>query len=1094
MTVEYSPGSELEQRFNDVLADYFAALDADRRVDRQHLLSLHPELADDLSAFFAEQDEMAQVAAPLRQVVHSELVETESGEETPGPNTGLDRNVQHLHSIGDYENLVEIGRGGMGVVYRARQRSLNRLVAVKMVHAGALASVSAIEQLKHEAEAAARLDHPHIVSVYDVGECAGQPFFSMQLIEGGSVADKAQRPTAEPRLCATLLERAARAIHYAHQRGILHRDLKPSNILLDQEGQPHITDFGLAKRIDAEGSLTHSGVLIGTPNFMAPEQAAGQRDAVTTATDVYGLGAVLYSLLAGRPPFRGDSLFGTLEQIQHQETVPPSRFNPLICRDLETICLKCLRKEPRERYQSAAELAEDLDRYQKGELIQARPATSLERLAKWARRQPARAALAGVSALAALASIAFALGSFHNVQLRKERDEVDRQKIWAEHHQSIAEQRRELANRYLYNAQLNLAHRQWQEGCILNVLEILQEHRPKYPIDQDLRSFEWYYLWRLCHAERLVVPAGHAIFALSPDGRQLAVSLRDWTIWIMDLATGQKSVRFPPPHGIPLCMAFSENGRRLCTVAHDRTVRIFDVVTGQRLASHDGLVKQAVSMVFRSDGKLLATGDLSGVATIWDPDAGKKITSLSGHARPISSLGFSADGRRLVTSSLDRSVRVWDLATGQTIHVLDAKAGEVSKAIFSADGSYLATAGRDGVVRLWDAARFQELVACKGHAGPVLTVDFSADSKWLVSGGVDQTIRRWDATTGRELAVLKGHTGDVNRLAFSPDGRVIVSGSLDCSVRIWDTFTEPESITLEGPDGKLPDCASDPVGAFTAEQRLGPIFRAWSEVAHHEMRQLQGGATGDCITSSSDGRYVAWGSPDGTIRLYAADNGRAVRTLRGHSAKVTVVTLSADGSKLASGGADGSMRIWNVASGRQIDFAGGDSPNPPVASLAFSQDGNQLAAVSGGTLRLWRSLDAPIPIVFTGVAGSVQGMAFSADGERIASAHDDKIVRIWNVATKVCWRLLKGHTGQVRSVAFSPDGKRLASASWDKTVRLWDLTTGQEILSFRGLERFSRCLAFSPDGKQLAAGSLDDTVRIWNASKSWEEPGALRSD
>jgi WD40 repeat protein len=1093
MTVEYFPGSDLEQRFNDVLADYFAALDADRRVDRQQLLRLHPELAEDLTAFFAEQDEMAQVAAPLRQVVHSELVVTESGEATPGPSAGFDRD-EHLLSIGDYENLVEIGRGGMGIVYRARQRRLNRLVAVKMVHAGALASASAIEQLKREAEAAARLDHPHIVSVYEVGECAGQPFFSMQLIEGGSLADLAQRPTAEPRHCAVLLERAARAIHYAHQRGVLHRDLKPSNILLDQEGQPHITDFGLAKRIDAEGSLTNSGALIGTPNFMAPEQAAGQRNAVTTATDVYGLGAVLYSLLAGRPPFRADSLFGTLELIQHQEPVPPSRFNPPIGRDLETICLKCLRKEPRERYQSAAELADDLDRYQNGELIQARPATSLERLAKWARRQPARAALVGVSALAALVSIAFAMGSFYNLQLRKERDEVDRQKIWAEYHQALAEQKHELANRYLYDAQLNLAHRQWQEGCISNVLEILQEHRPKYASEQDLRNFEWYYLWRLCHAERLVVPSGHAVFALSPDGRQLAVSLRDWSIWIMDIATGQKSVRFPPPHGIPLGMAFSQDGRRLSTVAHDHTVRIFDVVTGQRLASHDGLVKQAVSMIFRSDGKLLATGDSSGVATIWDPIAGTKIASLSGHARRISSLGFSADGQRLVTSSLDGSVRVWDLATGQTIHVLDAKAGEVSKAIFSADGSHLATAGRDGVVRLWDAACFQELVTCKGHAGPVLTVDLSADGKWLVSGGVDQTIRRWDAATGRELAVLKGHTADVNRLGFSADGLKIVSGSQDCSVRIWDTFTDPESITLTGPDGKLRDCASVPVGVSTTEQRLGPTYRAWSEVARHEMRQLQGGATGDCITPSSDGRYVAWGMLDGTIRLCAADDGLVMHTLRGHCAKVTVVTFSPDGSKLASGSADGSMRIWNVDSGRPMDFPGGDSPGPAVASLAFSLDGKQLAAVSGGILRLWRSLDAPRPVVISGVADSVQRMVFSPDGERIASAHDDKFVRIWNVTSGVCWRLLKGHTRQVRSVAFSPDGKRLASASWDKTVRLWDLVTGQEVLSFKGTERFSRCLAFSPDGQRLAAGSLDDTVHIWNASKSSEVPGALRSD
>jgi tetratricopeptide (TPR) repeat protein len=418
-----------EQQLDEILTSYLQSVDAGRVPDRQALLDRYPELAADLAEFFAEQDLLDRWAESLRPVALAARL--------PTLVLNVDRTIEEaatlkpgspLGTIGSYELLRVLGKGGMGVVYEARHRELNRLVALKMLPGARWVDPEEIKRFRNEAEAVAHLDHPHIVPIYDVGEHDGQPYFTMKPLAGGSLAGQLPHFAEDPRAAARLVATVARAIHYAHQRGILHRDLKPANVLLDGEGQPHVTDFGLAKRLDAGGpaavaELTATGAILGTPGFMAPEQATGEKGAVTTASDVYGLGTILYALLTGRAPFEGTDVFNTLVRVRHSEPEPPGKRNPRVDRDLGLICLKCLEKPPQRRYPSAEALAEELERYLDGRsLAHTRPVSAAERLWRWCKRNRAAAAVVATIFLALLAVTVVSL--VWNVQLQASNEEL----------------------------------------------------------------------------------------------------------------------------------------------------------------------------------------------------------------------------------------------------------------------------------------------------------------------------------------------------------------------------------------------------------------------------------------------------------------------------------------------------------------------------------------------------------------------------------------------------------------------------------------------------------------------------------------------
>ena len=403
-----------EERLNQVLAVFLRAAEAGEAPDRHELLARHPDLAAELEAFFADHDWLHQLAAPLRPIGEALPRPAEAPTLAPDGGFAAAAPLGDIRYLGDYELLEEIARGGMGMVFRARQVTANRAVAVKLILAGQFSSADEVRRFRSEAEAAASLDHPHIVPIFEVGEHQGQQFYSMKLVQGGSLGQQLAQSPLAPRQAAQLLETVARAVHYAHQRGIIHRDLKPANILLDAAGQPFVTDFGLAKRVESDAGLTQTGAIVGTPSYMAPEQAEGRGKRVGPAADVYALGAILYECLTGRPPFKAATAFDTILQVVADEPVPPRQLNARVPPDVETICLKCLHKEPAKRYSTAEARAEDLARWQRGEPVLARPVSVRERAVKWARRRPAVAGLlAGIVLLTATA-LAVITGLYRN--------------------------------------------------------------------------------------------------------------------------------------------------------------------------------------------------------------------------------------------------------------------------------------------------------------------------------------------------------------------------------------------------------------------------------------------------------------------------------------------------------------------------------------------------------------------------------------------------------------------------------------------------------------------------------------------------------
>ncbi len=1036
-----------------------------------------------------------------------------------------------------FEILEEIGRGGMGVVYKARQVALDRIVALKTILTGSYADPREYRQFQVEAEAIACLQHPNILQIFDVTERDGLPHLVLEYVDGKNLAEWQKDLSPQLEWSVRLIETLALAIHHAHRRGIIHRDLKPANVLIASDGTPKISDFGLAKFIsDNIGGTLTGNRFLGTPHYMAPELVTGRSSEVGPAVDVYALGAILYELLVGVPRLSGTTPLEAIRRAVEDVPKPPSSLRAGVPRDLDTICLKCLEREPSRRYASAADLAEDLRRFLAGEPILARPPSTRERLVKWARRRPSEAALVGLGLMVMVGVLSATAWS--NAWLRRHGRHLEAA-LEREHEQSkIARQERlravqneQLAHRQRYDSQIRLAQNAWDSGHVELAQELLLEQRPEAD-EVDFRSFDWFYLQNISHRDVSIL-SGHSApvttqafspdgslfasgdsqgnvvltdlargrqwamkgqhslralhLAFSPDGRILASGASTWKepgeVKLWDTQTGREWSTLPGTRGIVERLVFSEDGRTLVVLEKAKfgrplSLRFWDISQGPQypaLARSIDDRTRAVSIARRS---LMATLDIDGRICIRDVATGEARTFMEGTYSNAGNLVLSDDASRVAVGFADRRVEVWDWAKGKSWSIFRELESPVSLNVFSPDAKFLAMCdGLDGftVCELATGRKWSVRVSVNDSAGPLM---FSPDGRRLISEEREFT-KLWNVATGAEIGRIPGH---VDHTAYSPDGHTVALCGDYPRIRLWHLDPRPIVTALAGHGAEVWTLAFSPDGRTLASGADDNTVVLWNLEDGQKRETLRGHeATVSTLAFSPDGRMLASAELSPRISLWDLASGQEEASLVGHTHRVRSVIFSPDGKTLASAGSDQEVRLWDLASRRcRKTFT---EHNDTLRAVAFSPDGRFLASSGADGKVVLRDLANPDRTRSWHASAQITSLAFSPDGSRLAAGGENRTVAIWNVAEARPAVILRGHLLGVRTVAFSPDGQTLASAGEDRTVRLWDPVTGQERLTLRGHLQQVNALAFSPDGTLLASGSHDGAIKLWHAPR-----------
>ena len=1044
---------------------------------------------------------------------------------------------------GKYAIGTVVAQGGMGAILRAQDVDIGRQVAMKVMLKPETAHREQILRFIGEAKVTGQLEHPGIVPVHELGlDAHDHTFYTMKFVQGttlkqilGELAAGKPEAIAKYPLNALLnvFLKVCDAVAFAHSKGVIHRDLKPENIMLGDFGEVLVMDWGLAKVLKANGSmgvwecgrkepngdggrvasravsdqsdmsdasadasLTMEGQIMGTPAFMAPEQARGKVHEIDTQTDIYALGAILYNILTLRPPVTGTTLKEILTKVTTGAITPPSELrvqgscvrvqgtignpnsdpeprtlNPVptfphcpggsIPAALSAVAMKALALQPVDRYKAVKELQAEIEAWQTGFATSAEHAGLWRLLVLFVKRHRAFA----ISALAVVLALAVGL-TLTLIQWRKA---VQARAAETQQRQR-AEQALEKAEQEIYHNTIALAEARIKDAVVGEAEKLLWSTAPAR------HGWEWGNLLLHCHQDLMTIPTGAPFssgVAFSPDGRYLLMTAGSYAkVW--DMVTATEKFTLKGHSAQVLKVAYAPDGRTLLTGATDGTARLWDTATGTVVRTFNLPGTQILSVAYSPDSQQIALGDTSGHTTVWDAAQGTKIHDLVKKSR-ISYVSFSPDGTEILSTDEEgRQAVLWDAASGRQKRTFP---GGSWIACFSPDGRYLATLNQYNgtMVEIWDRQTNAIVKTLRGHEGIVWTIVFSPDSRLLVTGGADRTVRVWDLSNDTQRCVLLGHSQAVCDIAFTPDGRMIATASRDGLVKLWsvDGPLEPRRLGQDqcraivlAPDGRKV------LAAKVNEARI------WDLASGKITRELKGHqALLWSVVWSRDGSRVLTVSWDKTAKIWDPADGRLVASLEGHTANLMGGAFSPDGKHVVTGAEDKTARIWDAATGRELRQLTGHQGT--VFAVVWSPDGQTIATADQyGSVRLWDA-NADKPPRTTEEQGLVS-LAFSTDGCWLAGGDPSGKVFVWQLPALRRVLTLTGHGGWVTALNFSPDGRMLATGARDGSVRLWNATSGRLLVSLPA-GGSPETLEFSRDSMTLAVAMRDGPPQLWHA-------------
>ena len=1064
--------------------------------------------------------------------------------------------------IEDYRLIHVLGEGGMGTVWLAKQeRPVKRQVALKLIK-GVHANDEIIRRFEAERQALAMMEHPNIAKVLDAGTSkSGVPYFVMELVTGTPLTKFCDdhKLSIDERL--KLFIPVCKAVQHAHQKGIIHRDIKPSNVLVtmnDGEAIPKVIDFGLAKatehtlKLTDQTMFTEFGKIVGTIQYMSPEQAETNSADVDTRTDIYSLGVMLYELLIGTTPLNNETLVNnallqSLEIIREREPqkpserlssstnsaadigelrrIAPSKLQQILEGELDWVVMKSLEKDRHRRYDTASELAQDIERYLNHEAVIARPPSLAYRFGKFARKNRS---LVGSLVAISLTLIAGIVGTgWGLVNANRNAASAMAQKKIADNKTELAKKNESLAVSAKKEAdrksklvkesesftKLQLSKARWDTNRVVEARSLLAE------IPEEHRSFEWYYYRRhflgsdfTCYGHTGAVNS----VCFSPDGEQLVSGSNDASIKIWDATTGELVNELLGHSDGVNSVCFSPDGSRIASASFDKKVKVWNSKTGQEVLDLQGHTDGVLSICFSDDNSLVVSGSLDNSIKVWNARTGELLRTLNGHRAGVTDVSFEPAGERIASTS-GYEFKIWDVKEGREIRSLKHElksdfGGWLNTNICFCPNSNHIVSSWDKKIKIWDSRTGEELEAFLGHSESIESVSVSPNSRWIATGASDSTVKLWDIKTNSEIHLLKGHSDEVLSVGFSPDGSRIASGSSDMTVKVWDVRSGSADRTLNGHgDSVNAVCFGPKTSTKIASASDDTTVRIWDAISGNQVYELKGHAGAvNCVKFSPDETYVVSGSDDKSVKIWDARTGNEIRTLQGHSEEVASVSVSSDSALIASGSHDETVRIWDAATGELLteikDFMDEDwefSSEPVVVN--FNPIGKSLAIGSNANVEqpmaIWDIQSHKQIQTFRGFASGLNYFCFSTDGTRIASGGTSSRLTIWDTKAGSKIRTFDAHRTQdedfdhVNSLCFSIDGTLVASATDDSVnVKIWNIDKGFETCSLTGHTDSVLGVSFSDDDMKVAGGGADNTIRIWGGEKESERRSLLGHD